>query len=759
MPQGSVSRADLHCHSTASATSRLGVQRAVGLPECATPPEEVYALAKRRGMDFVTITDHDTIAGVGAIADRPDVFVSEELTARFRGEPRAAVHVLCWGIDAGDHEWLQAHADDVGRCAAYLHDHDIACALAHPYYFVDAPLRTRHLRALSEMFGVWEARNGSRPAELNAPAAIAAELRGLATSGGSDDHGGVDVARTWTETPHAGDRDEFLAHLRTGGGRAGGAHGGMNVWAHAPIALALRTLDLEGATTPRVAAVVSLLERLLDEGQARQGGVVDDSLTWRDGRDLLATWLDTVGIPHDAAPVIALLQNDAAGHDALRRRAIHAHERLLRDAGAALSAVADGGSAVAVGRAVALACVPALPYVATSSFMIRERRRSVASSSHPTRRVALVADALDGVDGVARLVDELRRRGVPGWHVDVVGTDPSVDRRLAAAAEIELPFYAGRRVGVPSLAGLADVVASGNYDVIHACSPGPAGLAAAAIARMSGLPLIASHHTELQRYARLRTARADIEGVLRMALTGLYSAASVVLSPSTAADRSVLGLGVDPDRVLRWTRGVDLETFFPPEQRHDGETIRVLYAGRLSREKGVELLADGFLLARARDPRLKLELAGDGPEGDLLRARLGTAATFLGWQDHAQLAERYRTAAIFAFASQTDTFGQVVVEAQASGLPVVAVAEGGPVDLVDHGCTGLLVHADAVDLADAIVALAASPQRRRALGAAAASAARSRTWERAVAQLAAGYGRALQGRDAGVAPAVDVDAA
>ena len=91
------SRVDMHCHSTASQLSRLGVQRSLGLPECATPPEEVYELAKRRGMDFVTITDHDTIDGCLELADRPDCFVSEELTARFAGEPQA-VHVLCYGI-------------------------------------------------------------------------------------------------------------------------------------------------------------------------------------------------------------------------------------------------------------------------------------------------------------------------------------------------------------------------------------------------------------------------------------------------------------------------------------------------------------------------------------------------------------------------------------------------------------------------------------------------------------------------------------
>ena len=101
MTPPSTSRVDLHCHSTASAVSKLGVQRALGLPECATPPQEVYDLAKRRGMDFVTITDHDTIDGALELAERyDDAFVSEELTAWFRGEPQA-VHILCLGDHPG----------------------------------------------------------------------------------------------------------------------------------------------------------------------------------------------------------------------------------------------------------------------------------------------------------------------------------------------------------------------------------------------------------------------------------------------------------------------------------------------------------------------------------------------------------------------------------------------------------------------------------------------------------------------------------
>jgi predicted metal-dependent phosphoesterase TrpH len=123
-----MSKVDLHCHSTASAVAKLGVPRAMGLPECATPPAEVHALAKRRGMGFVTITDHDTIAGALAIADLPGPFVSKELTAAFRGEPQQ-VHVLCLGITPDDQARLQERRDDVEAAAAYLHDREIACAL------------------------------------------------------------------------------------------------------------------------------------------------------------------------------------------------------------------------------------------------------------------------------------------------------------------------------------------------------------------------------------------------------------------------------------------------------------------------------------------------------------------------------------------------------------------------------------------------------------------------------------------------------
>ncbi len=762
-------RVDMHCHSTASQLSKLGVQRSLGLPECATPPPEVYELAKRRGMDFVTITDHDTIAGVLEIADRPDVFVSEELTAHFRGEPQA-VHVLCYGIDPSDHEWLQAHRGDLELCAAYMCEREITCALAHPYYDVGAPLTARHRRRLAELFGIWEIRNGARGSELNRPAAMYVATRDAIGIAGSDDHAGVDIGRTFTETPHARSPEEFLAHVRAGDVRARGAQGSAAKWAHAAIALAARSLgrgDLdERATRPDPQRVMTMVQRLLREGDARQGPLAGD-LSPDDARCLLRAWLTAVELDHlDERGLIDYMQEERFSHADLHRRACRLHERKLRAAvDVAVAAAGGGADVLAAAEGLFEACTAAIPYAPATAFLASEQAKLAVMSgggafgaSHATRefrredgerpRVAILADGIGSTHGVTRTIEEIRQRGVPGFEIEVLGTDPQVDRRLSAVAEIDVPFYPGLRIGVPSLPVVVQALAGdggGVYDAVHVCSPGPTGVAGALVARALGLPLVGSYHTELTTYAALRSGQRGAAEAMALAVSAFYTACEKVLSPSPAADDALAAIGMAPERVLRWDRGVDT-TRFDPALREESllpDAVNVLYCGRITREKGAELLAEAFLLARAREPRLRLILAGGGPEQEHLRERVGEAARFLGWLEGTELARIYASADIFLFPSATDTFGQVILEAQASGLPVIAVAEGGPLSLVEHRVSGLLCAADANELAGAMLELAGSPLLREHLSQGALRAARPRTWEQALTRLADGYRQAL----------------
>lgn len=757
-------RADLHCHSTASQRSKLGVQRALGLPECATPPQEVLELALARGMDFVTITDHDTIAGVLEIAHDPRVFVSVELTCWFREEPQA-VHVLCFGITPAQFADLQAISDCVESVAEYLHEHEIACALAHPFYAVEAPLTPRHRRRLAQLFPVWEVRNGARAKELNLPAFVYVETHGGTGVGGSDDHAGVDVGRTWTETPRADTPAEFLAHLRAGRAKAGGDQGSAAKWAHAAMALAVRSLDHDGARDADAdaavdpATVFTMVERVMREGEARRGAMGAD-LEPADARALLRAWLDAVGLGHlGGTDLLAAMQDDDFRHRDLFRRARRTHERKLAQV---VENVVDGiGRHGAAGLAPVAAqlfdaCVAAIPYAPAAAFLGKEKSKVAPARDDDPRRVALVADGVGGMHGVTHTLQELRHRGVPGFEVEIVSTDLIADRRLSAVAEVEIPFYAGLKVGVPSLPAIVEALAEGRYDLVHLCSPGPAGVAALLIARVMDLPVLGSYHTELGAYAGLRSADPMLEAFAQSAMSMFYAQCEVVLSPSDASDAVLDALGIAADRVGRWDRGVDLARFDPARRtRAAGEDegrVDVLYAGRLTREKGADLLADAFLTARQRDPRLHLMLAGGGPEEDHLRERVGEHATFLGWLEGDALADAYANADLFLFASRTDTFGQVLLEAQASGLPVIAVAEGGPCSIVDDGATGLLCAADPGALADAVVALATDPAERARLGTRARAAVAERTWDRALERLADGYRRALgEGTDASAA--------
>ncbi|HEY7621986.1 MAG TPA: glycosyltransferase [Solirubrobacteraceae bacterium] len=714
------------------------------MPECATPPEEVYGLAKRRGMDFVTITDHDTIGGVVQIADRPDVFVSEELTAWFKGEPQA-VHVLCYGITPEDHEWLQAHAENVEQVAEYLRDNEIACALAHPFYAVEAPLTPRHRRRLAELFGVWETRNGSRARELNAPAAVYIETHGGTGVGGSDDHAGVDIGRTFTETPDAHTWHEYLAHVRAGRADARGDQGSAAKWAHSAMALAVRALgrgDGDQRVDPR--AVLTMVERLMREGDVRRGAIGAD-LAPDAARALLRAWLEAVDLRVAGRELLALLQHEDFSHADLFRRARRAHERKLAGAVDGVLVATTTGDDLSVAAAGLFdACVAAIPYAPAAAFLGREKSKLVHREDE-CPRVALVADAVGGMHGVTHTLDEIRERGVPGFEVEVVGTDASVDRRLSAVAEVDIPFYSGLKVGVPSLPAIVEALAEGRYDLVHLCSPGPAGVAAAVIARFMELPVLGSYHTELAAYTALRTSDPRLEFLARAAIGVFYGQCRAVLSPSPASDEVLRTMGIEAARIGRWDRGVDLERFSPAKRDANalpGE-VTVLYSGRLTREKGADLLADAFLAARESDPRLHLCLAGGGPEEDALRARLGGHATFLGWLEGDALARAYASADLFLFASRTDTFGQVLLEAQASGLPVVAVAEGGPCSIVEDGVTGLLRPADAGALAKALVELALAPLQRERLAQRALEAVSERTWERALQRLAAGYRRAM----------------
>ncbi|WP_329390363.1 glycosyltransferase family 4 protein [Streptomyces sp. NBC_01716] len=313
---------------------------------------------------------------------------------------------------------------------------------------------------------------------------------------------------------------------------------------------------------------------------------------------------------------------------------------------------------------------------------------------------------------------------------------------------LPLPGYPQVRVALPSRR-VAATLAAHRADVVHLAGPFVLGVRGMAAAARLGIPAVAVYQTDLAGYARTYINAGEAAAWRR--LRAVHSAADRTLAPSSAAMKDLEEHRVP--RVRLWPRGVDTDRF-RPELRDDelrrrlapnGEMI-VGYVGRLAPEKHVELLSGACGL-----PGVRVVVVGDGPSEPSLRATL-PGAVFLGRRTGDELARIFASFDVFAHTGPYETFCQTVQEAMASGTPVVAPAAGGPLDLVDHGRTGLLVPPhDARAVTGAIRDLQAAPELRASYGRTARATVEGRTWAVVGDQLLDHYAEVLGERTAVVA--------
>ncbi|GAA5183126.1 glycosyltransferase family 1 protein [Rugosimonospora acidiphila] len=292
---------------------------------------------------------------------------------------------------------------------------------------------------------------------------------------------------------------------------------------------------------------------------------------------------------------------------------------------------------------------------------------------------------------------------------------------------LPMPGYPTFRLGLPSRR-LSEALVAHGTDVVHLAGPFFLGARGSTVAQHLGLPTVAVYQTDVPSYATAYRMRELGGAAAWRWLRRIHNAADRTLAPSTASATALLAHGVE--RVWLWRRGVDTDRFDPKHRSAalrralvPGGEVLVGYVGRLAVEKRVELLAGVSKL-----PGVRLVIIGGGPVEASLRQALPDAV-FLGVRQGAQLARLYASLDIFVHSGPFETFGQTLQEAASSGLPVVAPAAGGPVDLVNHGQTGLLVPPNSDQaLADAVARLAASPRLRQSMGVAGRRLVEGRSW-------------------------------
>jgi phosphatidylinositol alpha 1,6-mannosyltransferase len=364
-------------------------------------------------------------------------------------------------------------------------------------------------------------------------------------------------------------------------------------------------------------------------------------------------------------------------------------------------------------------------------------------------RIAIITESFPpDVNGVAhcvmRVADHLTRNGhhplviAPESSRSAAGSASQFPYPVERVPSIPLPGYPTFRLGLPS-PKIRRAVFDHRADVVHLASPVALGAWGSHVARALDVPTVAVYQTDLPAYARAYRLSKATEAFAWRWLRDIHNAAGRTLAPSTMTANDLRDHGMANVRI--WGRGVDTEQFHPgrrDEALHaslapNGEVLAG-YVGRLATEKRVDLLASVAAL-----PGVRLIVTGGGPEAGEVRQAIPDAV-FLGERHGTDLARIYASMDVFVHSGPYETFGQTIQEAAASGLPVVAPATGGPLDLVEEGVTGYLVTpGDSGALAAPVATLAADQALRAQLGESARRKVLNRSWAALTGELIEHY--------------------
>jgi glycosyltransferase involved in cell wall biosynthesis len=788
-----MARVDLHLHTRHSLRSPEWLLRRLEVPASVSDPAELHAKLSGAGMDFVTFTDDDSIEGCLEIAHLQRTFLSESVTATFP-EDGVKVSLLVWGITESQHREIRQLRANIYELQQYLVQQDLAHGVADPLTGLSDKLRPVHLMRLALLFRHFEGINGRGCALLSTltrhlfrltPADIErfSGMTGLQPSheepwrkvwfGGSDDHGGTIPGRAFTETPAAADVPALLRHLREGRCEPRGEPGN-------PLRAALDTYQVAFSYAKQRLAghSASPTLRLLEKAFARfmEGrdptvftageklaflaqGIASGKIFELANPGPRSLWKELSGALKEPAMRAELNRELEGVGDSSRRAFLMANMMASRLAYRLtlqfLQQLLEGRfleSIQMIGPVVPLVALLS-PYLYAFRMPPRARLREASLALRGeivpelanTRR-AWFTDTLDDVNGVSTTIQKMSAAlAANGREVEVMVSRREVSvpgiplRNFPPIGEFELPEYELQKLSFPPLLQIIDHLQTGNFTEVIISTPGPVGLAALAAARVLGLPTAGIYHTDFPEYVRILTEDGLMESLTWNYMHWFYAQLDTVYVNSDHYRQCWIGRGIAPEKLRILPRGLDTGLFHPGKRQPGFWTSRglregeagVLYVGRVSREKNLDLFAAACRRLLASGVRIRPLVVGDGPYAAMMRELL-PEGIYTGSLHREELAAAYASADFFVFPSTTDTFGNVVIEAQASGLPVIVSDVGGPKDLVEDGVDGRVTKGLDLDaLTAAVRQLAEDETLRKRMGEASRARVAERDWSRA----------------------------
>jgi len=730
------------------------ILKAYDSPESFTEPETVYAQAKSRGMDFVTITDHDDIRGcLELVAAHPhDTFISCELTTYFPDD-NCKAHILVYGIDELEYEHMMAIRGNIFNLRDYIIEQDIAHSVAHATYDQDGKLATKHIEQLILLFDVFEVINGGSDMQSNQllhhylNALDQASLDKLSAlhnikpcrdtpwikgyTGGSDDHCGILIGSAYTQTSEgktadANSLDEFIQQLRDKKGTANGMHGNFESYA---IGIFKHVHDYRLARDKKYtkSKMNDFLEMFFfgNQGNLIKRFKKSHSLRYlkrNNSRTHKALHKLLKQISNDAEQDIASKIPTAYSNIA------HLHDEMFHSVVTALSKhIPNGDIFKGFNRLATLfpMTLLAAPFIGSMRHQVLKsdikryliEGATINFQQNHTEKALWFTDTIDDLNGVSVTLRQIAKHSIKhGYQLKLVTcVDPEVvsaplpdnSINFTPIKEISLPGYEQQKIGFPSLLSVMRQVILEQPDQIIISTPGPIGLAALMCGKLMDLPVKAIYHTDFAEQLLRMTGDAMLVNVTNRLVNTFYKMADQVFVPSRAYIEKLSADGLNAQKLQLFPRGLDLDLYRPADttpdltrrhQLHGHFTI--LFAGRISADKNLSLLADIATQLNQEKPGLyNFVVAGDGPDLNSLKGQLAAQNNmhFTGRIAAEELIDWYHACDLLVFPSHTDTFGMVVLEAQACGVPCLVTASGGPKEVIQRDVTGTVIHTDRVD--------------------------------------------------------------
>ncbi len=742
---------DLHCHSSFSRNNKNIFQKIFGVNESYDDPEIVYRTARKRGMDAVTLCDHDTIDGALILKEKhPDrCFISEEISAVFPSDGFIA-HVVALDIDPVDHERIQPLKSDIRRLVDYLRSKDIVHYLAHPSFGPKFPPQPSHIEQFMVLFGLWEFLNASRPyvhrpflQELAAaydmdkgkelarkyglPLPAHSKIRGVA---GSDAHTSKDLCNAYTAVWGVSDYRAFLKKLSLGQGELRG-----------------QSLSVEGFSC----TIYDTIRKHFSFGRDRLRRSMPASVS-------------------SVMPKIGFKSVASFTRRNRRRMTVDDFKSCVDDEvksflGSVVKRLAKGKEIDVLDHILVPAVRTAFRvgpygYAAYHNFSQQEhvkrlREIMLGRSRASSTKVLLAADMIGDDNGIRTRVKEMLSAsdGIVDFKAVTCGGKGMPDLTvLEPMCTLSVPRYSGLKLHVPRFTDIVELIETGGFDVVHVMTPGPVGLEVLLAARLAGLPAVASYHTDVGSYISYYSP-VDIYAEFYSKYEGwFFGRFDRVFALSRSAARTLCAEGVDEKRTCIMGTGVNSDVFNPAArdmswraQFAASDESLVLYAGRLVREKNVSLLVDIFESIASTNMKVKFLIVGQGNMRSYLEDRFKKGVVsgrvcFLPWLSHYDMPKVFASSDVFVFPSDTETFGNVVLEAMSCGLPVVVSSKGACRELVDASGGGVVCRAgDVVHFSRSVGLLLSDGVLREVTGRRARSYAVSCTWRAAVEGLADYY--------------------